>query len=174
MRTPDGEILDLDPFTNPQEAILRAEREKLQAQGVRDPAAWKARLMSMLRARREFQNSVAHTDSLCLKPNGAVGARRFTAGAPAGAVVLGTTDGFTGAWIPTACTRRTACSRRSWNRACRLRSASCVSVQRWRRHRCRCRQSGQMTRRRSCGARQRILAEHRRSSGGRGDGRPAN
>ncbi len=94
MRMPGGEVLDLDPFVNPQEAILRAEIAKLQAEGLADPAARQARLMPMLRTRREYQNSVAGTNSLCLRPNGAFGARRYAVDAPPGSIVLGMTDGF--------------------------------------------------------------------------------
>lgn len=94
MRTPDGEVIDLDPFVNPQEAILRAEIAKLQLEGISDAAARQARLMPMLRDRREFQNTVVGTNSLCLRPNGPFGARSFTVDAPAGSIVLGMTDGF--------------------------------------------------------------------------------
>jgi hypothetical protein len=94
LRTPDGAVRDLDPFINPQEAILRAEIARLQQEGVNDPVARQTRLMPMLRARREFQNTVAGTNSLCLRPNGPLGARTATVDAPAGASVLGMTDGF--------------------------------------------------------------------------------
>lgn len=94
MRTPDGEVRDLDPFVNPQEAILRAEISRLLADGVTDAAARQARLLPMLRARREFQNSVARTNSLCLRPNGPFGARSIAVHAPGGAAVLCMTDGF--------------------------------------------------------------------------------
>ncbi len=94
MRTPDGEVRDLDPFVNPQEAILRAEIARLQAEGVGDAGARQARLMPMLRARREFQNTVAGTNSLCLRPNGAFGARQMRVDAPHRAAVLCMTDGF--------------------------------------------------------------------------------
>ncbi|MCC2974365.1 protein phosphatase 2C domain-containing protein [Massilia sp. IC2-476] len=94
MRTPDGVVHDLDPFVNPQEAILRAEIAKLQAEGLSDPAARQARLLPMLRARREFQNTVAGTNSLCLRPNGPLGARTYAVDAPPGSCVLAMTDGF--------------------------------------------------------------------------------
>lgn len=94
LRRPGGEILDLDPFVNPQEAILRAEIEKLKREGIGDAAARQARLMPMLRARREFQNTVAGTNSLCLRPNGPFGARTSTVDAPAGSSILLMTDGF--------------------------------------------------------------------------------
>lgn len=94
MRSPDGAIADLDPFVNPQEAILQAEIARLQAEGVGDPAARLARLMPMLRARRAFQNSAAATNSLCLRPTSGFGARTATVDAPAGSAVLAMTDGF--------------------------------------------------------------------------------
>lgn len=94
LRRPGGEVLDLDPFVNPQEAILRAAIEKLAQEGVRDAADRQARLMPMLRARREFQNTVARPNSLCLQPNGAFGARTSTFEAPAGSALLALTDGL--------------------------------------------------------------------------------
>jgi hypothetical protein len=94
MRTPDGEVRDLDPFVNPQEAILRAEIARLRLEGVQDAAARQARLLPMLRARREFQNSVAGTNSLCLRPVGPFGARSLAVDAPSGATLLCMTDGF--------------------------------------------------------------------------------
>lgn len=94
MRSPNGEVRDLDPFVNPQEAILRAAIAGLQAEGVHDAAARQARLLPMLRARREFQNSVEGTNSLCLRPNGLFGARRIAVDASHGAAVLCMTDGF--------------------------------------------------------------------------------
>lgn len=94
MRTPDGKVRDLDPFVNPQEDILRAEIARLQAEGVSDPVARQARMLPMLRARREFQNTTAGTNSLCLRPNGPFGARSFVLDAPAGSTVLAMTDGF--------------------------------------------------------------------------------
>lgn len=94
LRRPGGEIVDLDPFVNPQEAILRAEIEKLKREGLHDPVARQARLMPMLRARRVFQNTVANTNSLCLRPNGSFGARTSTFDVPAGSAVLVMTDGF--------------------------------------------------------------------------------
>ncbi|MFN3791477.1 hypothetical protein [Massilia sp.] len=94
LRRPGGEILDLDPFVNPQEAILRAEIGKLEREGVDDAAARQARLLPMLRARREYQNTVANTNSLCLKPNGGFGARTATFEVPAGSAVMLMSDGF--------------------------------------------------------------------------------
>lgn len=94
VRTPDGVVRDLDPFVNPQEAILRAEIAKLQAEGLSDPAARQARLLPMLRARREYQNTVAGTNSLCLRPNGPLGARTYAVDIAPGSGVLAMTDGF--------------------------------------------------------------------------------
>lgn len=94
MRAPNSAILDLDPYVNPQEAILRAEIARLQADGVADPAARLQRLMPMLRARRAFQNTAANTNALCLRPNGRFGARTEVADAPAGSSILAMTDGF--------------------------------------------------------------------------------
>jgi len=94
LRTPGGEVRDLDPFVNPQEAVLRDEIAKLIEEGVHDGAARQARLLPILRARREYQNTVANTNSLCLNPNGPFGARTYEVDAPAGSALLGMTDGF--------------------------------------------------------------------------------
>lgn len=94
LRTPGGEVRDADPFVNPQEAVLRAEIARLIAEGVVDGAARQARLLPILRARREYQNTVALTNSLCLRPNGAFGARTIELSAPSGSTLLGMTDGF--------------------------------------------------------------------------------
>ncbi|WP_288381948.1 protein phosphatase 2C domain-containing protein [uncultured Massilia sp.] len=94
MRGPDGVVRDLDPFVNPQEAIVRAEVARLSAAGIDDPADRMARLLPMLRERRVFQNTTAHTNALCLRPKGGFGPRRYTVEAPAGASVLVMSDGF--------------------------------------------------------------------------------
>ncbi len=94
MRTPDGEVRDLDPFVNPQEAIVRAEVARLKAEGIQDPAARFSRLLPMLRARRVMQNTAPNSNSLCLRPNGAFGARTATVDAPAGSAILVMSDGF--------------------------------------------------------------------------------
>lgn len=94
LRTPDGAVLDLDPFVNPQEAILRAEIAKLRADGLQDPAARRERLLPLLRTRRAFQNTVADTNVLCLRPNGRFGARVFSVDAASGSAVLMLTDGL--------------------------------------------------------------------------------
>ncbi|GGX81256.1 hypothetical protein GJV26_24715 [Massilia dura] len=94
MRLPDGGVVDLDPYKNPQEAVLRAEIAKLRAAGLDDPATRHARLLPMLRARREQQNGMAGPSILCLQPNGAFAARRRAVPAPAGAMLLCMTDGF--------------------------------------------------------------------------------
>ena len=94
MRASSGATQDLDPFVNPQEAILQAEIAKLLAEGVQDGAARRQRLLPMLRARREFQNTSAQPSTLCLRPNGAFQARVFDVAVPPGAAVLGMTDGF--------------------------------------------------------------------------------
>jgi len=94
MRGPDGAVCDLDPFVNPQEAIVRAEVARLTAEGIDDPALRMARLLPMLRERRVFQNTAPGTNSLCLRPNGGLAPRRISAEAPAGSSILVMTDGF--------------------------------------------------------------------------------
>jgi len=94
MRGPDGAVRDLDPFVNPQEAIVRAAVARLTADGVDDPAARMARLLPMLRERRAYQNTAPHANSLCLRPKGGFAPRRYTAEAPAGSSILVMSDGF--------------------------------------------------------------------------------
>ncbi|MBB3221462.1 protein phosphatase 2C domain-containing protein [Pseudoduganella umbonata] len=94
MQSPGGGVADLDPYVNPQEAVLQAEIAKLRAAGLDDPASRHARLLPMLRARREFQNGSPRPSILCLRPDGAFAARRRVVPAPAGAVLLAMTDGF--------------------------------------------------------------------------------
>lgn len=94
VRRPDGGVVDLDPFVNPQEGVLRAEIARLRAEGIVDGPDRHARLLPILRARREFQNTAAGPAALCLRPNGAFQARTVDAELAPGAVVLGMTDGF--------------------------------------------------------------------------------
>ncbi|TWI67623.1 hypothetical protein IP91_01740 [Pseudoduganella lurida] len=90
----DGSVRDLDPYTNPQEAVLQTAIARLRAEGVHDPAERHARLLPLLRKRREEQNMAPRPTVLCLKPDGPFAARRHEAVAPAGAFLLGMTDGF--------------------------------------------------------------------------------
>lgn len=94
VRHPGGGVVDLDPFVNPQEGVLRAEIAKLRAEGIVDGPERHARLLPILRTRREFQNTAAGPAALCLHPNGAFQARTVEADLAPGAVVLGMTDGF--------------------------------------------------------------------------------
>ena len=94
LRNPDGAVVDVDPWTNPQEAVLRAEIARLQAEGVQDAAERQARLLPLLRERRVYQNTVANPSVLCLRPVGAFAARRYTLPLAPGAAVLAMTDGF--------------------------------------------------------------------------------
>ena len=91
---PDGSVTDLDPYTNPQEAVLQQEIARLRAAGIDDPSRRKELLLPMLRARREQQNTAPAPTILCLRPNGAFAPRRDTVEAPPGAQLLVATDGF--------------------------------------------------------------------------------
>lgn len=73
--TPHGGCVDLDPFVNPQENIVQAEIARLRAEGVNSAAERRARMLPMLRARREFQNSAPAPEILCLRPHGAFAPR---------------------------------------------------------------------------------------------------
>jgi hypothetical protein len=91
---PDGRVRDLDPWVNPQEDVLRRAIAGLQAEGVSDPAARRARLLPLLRRRREEQNADPAPGVLCLEPAGPFGARKTTLRAAPGATLLAMTDGF--------------------------------------------------------------------------------
>jgi uncharacterized small protein (DUF1192 family) len=92
--SPGQGVLDLDPWINPQESILRAEIDRLAAEGVLDAAARRERLLPMLRARREEQNTANPPAGLCLQPSGPLAARRYTVQAAPGSMLLAMTDGF--------------------------------------------------------------------------------
>lgn len=94
MRNPDGSVCDLDPFVNPQEAIVRLATAKLSVDRIVDPAIRRAHLLPMLRARREEQNCMANTNALCLRPNGRLNPRKYQRMVSAGTAVLAMTDGF--------------------------------------------------------------------------------
>jgi hypothetical protein len=94
LRSPGKAVVDLDPWINPQEAILRAEIDRLARLGVLDPATRHARLLPMLRARREAQNTAVAPVALCLQPQGPFAARRYRLRADPGAMLLAMTDGF--------------------------------------------------------------------------------
>ncbi|TQK11739.1 protein phosphatase 2C domain-containing protein [Herbaspirillum sp. SJZ107] len=90
LRLADGTVRDLDPWINPQEAVLQRVLAALPA----DPAERKARLLPLLRARREEQNLAAAPSVLCLRPAGPFAARRIVLQLAPGACLLGMTDGF--------------------------------------------------------------------------------
>jgi hypothetical protein len=91
---PGGNVVDLDPWVNPQEAIVQAQLAQLAAQGFTNAADRRERLLPMLRARREQQHSADSPGGLCLQPRGAFAARRYTLRAEPGAMLLAMTDGF--------------------------------------------------------------------------------
>lgn len=90
LRTPGGEVRDLDPWINPQEAILRDMLAALPP----DPVQRKARLLPMLRKRRAAQNSAAAPSVLCVQPAGPFAARRHALRIDPGSSLLAMTDGF--------------------------------------------------------------------------------
>ena len=75
LRTVSGDCVDLDPFVNPQEAVLRDVIATLTTEGIDDPVHRRARMLPMLRARREDQNTAPAPSVLCLDPNGTFQAR---------------------------------------------------------------------------------------------------
>lgn len=94
LRTQTGACIDLDPFVNPQDAVLQAEIAKLRAEGLSDPEQRRERMLPMLRARREFQNTQPAPAVLCLHPNGIFDARIRSFDLEPGASLLIMTDGF--------------------------------------------------------------------------------
>jgi hypothetical protein len=94
LRRPDGSVQDLDPWVNPQEAILQDSIAALAHEGVVDAAARRERLLPMLRRRREEQNTALSPGTLCLAPAGPFAARRYALRAEPGAALLCMTDGF--------------------------------------------------------------------------------
>jgi hypothetical protein len=90
----DGSVLDLDPYVNPQELVLQSELARLAAQGVAGIDERRARLMPMLRARREFLNTAPAPTVLCLDPRGPLIAREHSSPVPRGSTLLAMTDGF--------------------------------------------------------------------------------
>ena len=90
----DESVQDLDPYVNPQELVLQSELARLAAEGVAGIDERRARLMPMLRARREFLNTAAAPTVLCLDPRGPLMAREHSAPVPRGSTLLAMTDGF--------------------------------------------------------------------------------
>jgi hypothetical protein len=89
-----GAAFDLDPYVNPHEAVLREAMGALPPEDMLDPLLRRARLLPMLRARRESQHRSSAPDVLCLAPQGEFQARAFTRRLPPGTAVLAMTDGF--------------------------------------------------------------------------------
>ncbi|WP_306397651.1 protein phosphatase 2C domain-containing protein [Telluria beijingensis] len=94
LRTSDGACIDLDPFVNPQDAVLQAEIARLRGEGLADPEQRRERMLPMLRARREFQNTQPAPAVLCVQPNGAFQARVRDVELAPGSSLLVMTDGF--------------------------------------------------------------------------------
>lgn len=94
LRYPDGQVLDLDPYVNPQELVLQSELARLAEEGIVDPVARRERLMPMLRERRVFLNTSPEPAVLCMQPRGPFRPRVRSAQAPHGAALLCMTDGF--------------------------------------------------------------------------------
>ena len=94
LHTASGPCVDLDPFVNPQEAVLQDVIARLKADGVEDPLRRRERMLPMLRARRESQTMAPAPGVLCLAPNGPFQARLRSIELAHDASVLVMTDGF--------------------------------------------------------------------------------
>lgn len=91
---PDGRVLDLDPYVNPQELVLQSELARLAKEGVIDPVTRRERLVPMLRERRVFLNTSPDPAVLCMQPRGPFHPRTRSLQAPLGATLLCMTDGL--------------------------------------------------------------------------------
>jgi len=89
-----GGVQDLDPYVNPHEAVLQEALAALGADGAFDPVTKRARLLPMLRARREAQHGAPAPEVLCLVPQGEFSAREYELQLPLETAVLAMTDGF--------------------------------------------------------------------------------
>jgi hypothetical protein len=89
-----GRVQDLDPYVNPHEAVVQEAIAALGPDGASDPVTKRARLLPMLRARREAQHGSPTPDVLCLAPQGEFSAREYALRLPLDTAVLAMTDGF--------------------------------------------------------------------------------
>ncbi|MFC5478098.1 hypothetical protein [Massilia suwonensis] len=89
-----GAVLDLDPYVNPYEAVVQEAIAALDLAEVNDPSIKRARLLPMLRARREAQHGAPEPGALCLAPQGEFKAREYALRLPLDTAVLAMTDGF--------------------------------------------------------------------------------
>jgi hypothetical protein len=94
LRSVSGDCVDLDPFVNPQEAVLQDVIATLTTDGVDDPVHRRERMLPMLRARRENQNTAPAPSVLCLAPNGPFLARIRNIDLEPADSLLVMTDGF--------------------------------------------------------------------------------
>jgi len=90
----EGVVRDLDPYLNPFESVVQDAVAALAREGVRDPRERRARLLPLLRTRREAQLSAAAPAVLCLSPQGPFQAREHALQLPPASAVLALTDGF--------------------------------------------------------------------------------
>jgi hypothetical protein len=91
---PDGTVVDIDPYVNPQEGVLQEQLMRLAQEGIVDPAQRRERLLPMLRERRVFQNTTDRPMSLCLQPGGPFEARQSMMSIERGTALFMMTDGF--------------------------------------------------------------------------------
>jgi hypothetical protein len=90
----DLSVRDLDPYTNPQEDILKEAIARLRLSGIEDKTAIREHLLPMLRERRASQNTSASPGALCIDPQGAFNARVHALEIARGSRLLAMTDGF--------------------------------------------------------------------------------
>lgn len=91
---PDGKVVDIDPYENPQETILQDEISHLRVSGISDLTEIRSRIMPMLRSRREHQNNMLLPSVLCLQPGHGFDSRLHDVNIPQDTILLVMTDGF--------------------------------------------------------------------------------
>lgn len=94
LRHADGVVRDLDPWTNPQDEVLKREISAMLAEGVSDISVRRERLMPLPRNRRIEQNENLTPSVLCMQPAGPFAARKAVLEVGAGDMLLAMTDGF--------------------------------------------------------------------------------
>lgn len=97
LRLADGQVRDLDPVENANEATLYDEVAALRAAGVLEPAVRFARMLPLLREQRTKQNLDPAPFVLGVQPQGPFAVREHAFDLPAGAMLATMSDGF---WRP--------------------------------------------------------------------------
>lgn len=90
----DGAVVDLAPYVNPFESVVQDALAALAQEGVTDPLERRARMLPLLRTRREAQHGAAAPTILCPHPQGPFQAREYALRLSPDSAVLAMSDGF--------------------------------------------------------------------------------